>query len=140
MDAQAFWEIIYFPVTLDDLYIDNLEDYLEFIFPVVTLITVIAAAVLSFIFYNFIGNITMRMATKTYWFLFMILAGFVGFYTAIDKVKEILYFDVPIESDGWIFAFTVFVWGMIYYLLFSLLFKTRYFSKYANQIPFKTNW
>jgi len=140
MDAQLFWEIIYFPVTLDDLYIDLQEDYLEYIFPIVTLSTLITSGVLSAIYYNVIGNITGRMGYKSYWFLLMILSGLAGFFIAFDKIKEIVYIDVPMESDGWIFAFTNLVWAMLYLLLFSLILKTKYFSRYSNHVPFTTKW
>jgi len=140
MDAQIFWEIIYFPVTLDDLYIDLQDDYLDFIFPIVTLTTLVTSGVLSAVFYNLIGNFTSRLGYKSYWFLFMVISGILGFFIAFDKIKEIIYIDEAMESDGWIFAFTNLAWAMLYFLLFSLIFKTKYFSRYSNHVPFTTKW
>ena len=140
MDLQGFWEILYFPVTMDINYFDWQLDYLEFIFPVVTLQTTVAALVIAVLYYNVLNNITDRMGNIAGWLIFMVLSGAIGFYFAFSKVGEIIYFDVEMGSDGWIFAVTNMVWAMVYYFIWSMICKFHKISVYGNMVPFTTSW
>lgn len=140
MDLQGFWELMYFPVTLNINYVDGQPDYLQFVFGIVTLQTFVAALVIAVLFYNVLNNITDRMANIGGWLIFMALSGLIGFYFAFSEVGEVIYYDVEMGSDGWIFAVTNMVWAMVYYFIFSMICKFHKISVYGNMLPFKTSW
>jgi hypothetical protein len=140
MDTQGFWEFLYFPVKMDSNYFDYQLDYLDFIFPIVFLQTVLSALVMGFIFYNVLGNITIRLGSIVWWFIFMFLTAIMGFYFGFSKVSEVIYIDVDMGSDGLIFAVTNMVWAMILFFLGSLIFKFNKISTYSNHLPFVTPW
>ncbi len=125
---------------MDSNYFDYQLDYLEFIFPIVFLQTVLSALVMGFLFYNVLGNITIRLGNLVWWFIFMFLTAILGFYFGFSKVSEVIYVDVEMGSDGLIFAVTNMVWAMILFFAGSLIFKFSKISTYANHLPFVTPW
>ena len=140
MEGQRFYEFIYYLVTLDANYFNFQPNYLQFIFPAVFWETLICSLVICSLYYNAINNFTARLGYTLYWFLFMLLSGGLAFYLAISKVANVLYIGLSIGSDAWIFALNNFILSCILFFLFSLIFKTRKISTYADHVPFKTPW
>jgi hypothetical protein len=140
MNAQRFFELIYFMVVQDSNYTVGINDYLDFIFPFVFTWDIIVTLVLCGIFYSLINNMTVRLGYLIYWFLFMVLSAGLNFYIAVDKVASVLYLDKPILSDAWIFAINNALLSMLLFFIFSLVLKAKKLSINGNHLPFKTPW
>jgi hypothetical protein len=140
MGGQRFYEFIYFLVKLDSNYFNLRENYLQFIFPFVFWVTFLTTLIICAVYYNVVNNFTGRLGRLRYWFIFMLLAGVVAFYSAVAKVGKVLYLGLTIGSDGWWFGVNNFILACILFFLVSLVLKTSMISRYADHVPFKTPW
>ena len=110
----------------DILIDDNLCGY-------VSLLTLMSAVLLCFIFYIIIGRLTANFQKTTHWALFAFLAGISGFFIALLNVKSQIYPGIVIENFGYMFAISNIIWPIIYFVAFSFAFK--YLSLYARRTP-----
>lgn len=140
MNAQRFYEVIYYLVTLDINYFNFQSNYLDFIFPHVFLWTVAVSILFTVLYYNVVGNITGRLGFIWYWLLFMGLNGVSAFFLAFGRVANYIYIGLSVGSDGWILGINNFLLSCLLFFFISFACKTRKLSRFADHIPFKTPW
>jgi len=137
---MRFFENFYFLLTYDSNYLNVDWMYDSLIFRPVFIYTLITSIAITVIYYNLINNLIGGLGYLRYWFVFLFITGIIGFFIAYTKVSNIIYPGVEILSDGIIYSFMNAFYSMLFYSVFSLIFKTKKISIYANHLPFKTPW
>lgn len=140
---EILFKIMYFLVALDPKFqLGMMRDQFlgtgiaeSAIFTDTVLLSLLIMGVLSALFY-LVLNQFLNLNKIGIWFLFLIIAGAICFQISLLMVGGeggIYSPSDPIESIGWKFIGMSTVWGMLYFYLFSLLFKR--WSKYAKYCP-----
>lgn len=119
--SSSEWEDYY-----DILIEENLCGY-------VSVLTLIFSIITCFVFYIIIGRITTSFQKIGHWIFFALISGVIGFVIAYLNVKGNLYPGIPVENFGLMFSMSNIIWPIIYFILFSFLFK--HFSLYARRTP-----
>lgn len=140
---EALFKIMHFIAATDPQYqVGIIRDQIlgrgiaeKAIFTDTLLMSLLAAAGLSVFFYLVLNNF-LNLNKKWLWFVFMIVAGVICLLIAraiIGNSTGIYPPGNPIEPFGWKFIGMSAFWGMVFFYLFSLIFKR--FSKYAKYCP-----
>jgi hypothetical protein len=139
---ERFYETLYFLVVAHPDYPQWAFDYLDFIFPHVFIVGIlIVPTLVAAVYYNLINNLTGRLGYLIYWFIFMGIAGVLGFVIAITRAANVIYYGgVEIGPEVWILAIMNAVYAMLFYFIISLFLKAKKLTIYADFIPFITRW
>ena len=139
---ERFYEALYFLVSGHYEYSQWAFEYLTSVFPHAFIVgVIIAPALVAAIYYNLVNNLTGYLGYSGYWYLFMGVAGFIGFLVGIVRATNVIYFDgAQIGPEAWIFAIMNGVYAMLFFFISSMVFKTKKITTYADHIPFNTPW
>lgn len=121
--------------SLYEVFIGENPDYPEYregIFSSVGLLTFLLAAVIAAVFYAGLGRWRPVFEKTSHWFITLALAALLGFLLAYTQARGTLG-----ATDSYTTRFALFnaLYSVVYFFLFSILFKR--FSIYARHTPFK---
>lgn len=121
--------------SLYEVFIGENPDYPEYregIFSSVGLLTFLLAAVTAAIFYVALGRWKPVFEKTSHWFITLALTALIGFLLAYTQASGTLG---ATDSYTTRFAFFNALYAVVYFFLFSILFKR--FSIFARHTPFK---
>ena len=121
--------------SLYEVFIGENPDYPEYregIFSSVGLMTFLLAAVTAAIFYVGLGRWRPVFEKTAHWFITLAITALLGFLLAYSQARGTLG-----ATDSYTIRFALFnaLYAVIYFFLFSILFKR--FSIFARHTPFK---
>ncbi len=131
---EKVYEILFFLASGSSVWTDNWGILIgEGLCGYVSLLTLVFAILLCLIFYVVINRLTASFQKTSHWFIFALLSGVIGFIVAFANVSSGIYKGIEIQKFGYMFAISNIIWPIIYFVLFSFIFKN--FSLFAKRTP-----
>jgi hypothetical protein len=118
-----------------ETYLNNQEKFESTVFPALGLGTLGLGLVISLLFYAGLNRFSPMFKTLGWWVLLLVLSAAAAFGFALYQANEHTAAD---GSD----SFVIFVgvinatWAILFYFLFSLVFKRSPITLYAQKTPF----
>lgn len=102
-----------------------------------TIMTLLAAFLLAVVFYVFLGNLRPSFGNLWLWVTFTSIAAIFGFVFPLMNIIKNLYGNLAgfVSTDWSIVGWNTFL-AILYFCLFSFVFKRKILSKYSFKTPF----